>query len=99
MTIQSKNNHIIPRLKILGVGSLKTRALKANLLEALEAMELDLPMLEVEGVNELMQYDIIGIPAIIVDDDILIQKEVPSVEVLVEILEPFFEHKNENGTD
>ncbi len=96
MTVQHKNNHILPRLKVLGVGSIKTRALKANLLAALEILRLEIPFEEVEGVNELMQYDISGIPAIVLDEDILIQKQVPSVENLVVLLEPFFLLANEN---
>lgn len=99
MTIQHNENHILPKLKILGVGSLKTRALKANLIAALDILRLEIPLEEVEGVDELMQYDISGIPAVIVDEDILIQKQVPTVEVLVTLLAPFFEKKNEIGVE
>ncbi len=72
----------LPHLKILGVGSAETRTLKANVKEALEQLSLDTTVEEVERVEQLMEYDISGIPALAYEEKILFQKTVPSVEEL-----------------
>lgn len=72
----------IPQLKILGVGSSDTRILKANVKEALDQLCLNAIVEEVDRLEQLMEYDISGIPALVYDGKILFQKIVPSVEEL-----------------
>ncbi|MDX1942003.1 MAG: thioredoxin family protein [Saprospiraceae bacterium] len=86
----------IPRLKLLGVGSSETRALKTNLLLALQELGLNVVIEEIQEFEKLMQYDIIGIPALSLDGKVLLQKQVPSVESLKEMLELAFNHTS-NG--
>lgn len=80
----------LPTLKLLGVGSSRTKALKENLLQALEQLHVKVILEEVEDVEQLMQYDISGIPALVMNEQVIIQKEVPTVEALKEILSSFF---------
>ncbi|MBK7870651.1 MAG: thioredoxin family protein [Saprospiraceae bacterium] len=84
----------IPRLKLLGVGSSEMRALKTNLLLALQELGLNVIIEEIEEFEKLMQYDISGIPALSFDGKVLLQKQVPSVEVLKDILKLEFNHSN-----
>lgn len=70
------------RLKILGVGSSDTRELKANVKEALRQLAMDVVVDDVERLEQLMEYDISGIPALAYGDEILFQKMVPSVDEL-----------------
>jgi nucleotide-binding universal stress UspA family protein len=81
MLHKSKQDHL-PRLKLLGVGSAETRTLKANVKEALSQLSLDVIVDDVERLEQLMEYDISGIPALAYDGKILFQKIVPSVEEL-----------------
>ena len=74
-------------IQILGISeSRKTSQLRANVEEALRRLKWDLALEEVGEIDLLMQYDIIGIPALVVDDRVLFQKEVPEVDVIMSAL-------------
>ena len=89
------NNHNeLPTLKVLGVDSSRTKALKQNLHEALEQLHLEVILEEVRDVEQLMKYDISGIPALVMNEEVILQKEVPTVETLKEILISFFSRHN-----
>lgn len=81
------------QIKLLGIGSAKDRALKANLLAALEALDLDVALLEISNVNEILSYGISGIPALLLDDKIIFQKIVPSVEELCTVLNELLHYR------
>lgn len=74
------------KLELLGIGSAKDRLLKANLLQALEELGLELPVTEVRSIDKLMKYDITGIPALVVNGRVVFQKVVPKVEDLKIVL-------------
>lgn len=74
-------------IQILGImESRKTSQLKANVEEALRRLKWDFQLEEVGEIDLLMQYDIAGIPALVVEDNVLFQKEVPEVEAIVSAL-------------
>lgn len=75
-----------PRILLLGIGSAKDRALKANLLAALNQLQLEIPVEEVSDLDLLLSYGIAGIPALIIDDKVVFQKVVPSTEDLLIVL-------------
>jgi hypothetical protein len=74
------------KLELLGIGSSKDRLLKANLLQALHELKLDIPITEVKNIDQLMKYDITGIPALVVNGKVVFQKVVPKVEDLKIVL-------------
>lgn len=74
------------KLELLGIGSSKDRLLKANLLQALQELRLDIPISEVKNIDQLMKYDITGIPALVVNGKVVFQKVVPKVEDLKIVL-------------
>ncbi len=74
------------KIELLGIGSSKDRLLKANLLQALEELGLDLPIIEVKSIDRLMKYDVTGIPALLVNGKVVFQKVVPNVEDLKIVL-------------
>ena len=74
------------RLELLGIGSAKNRALKANLLEALNQLDIEVVIEEVQHIDELLKYDISGIPALVVNGRVVFQRIVPSVEDLKIVL-------------
>lgn len=69
-----------PRIELLGIGSARHRAFQARLEEALRELKLDVPIEEVSEISDLLRYDISGIPALVVNDKVVFQKVVPSVE-------------------
>jgi len=68
------------QLELLGIGSAKNRALRANLDEALSQLDMKVAIQEVSSIEELLQYDISGIPALVVNGRVVFQRVVPSVE-------------------
>lgn len=89
-TLKSKN--IIPKIELLGIGSIKNRQLKANLEQALSELDIPAPILEVSEIQKLLKYDVVGIPALVVDDKVIFQKVVPEVEDLKIVLNVLFNY-------
>ena len=79
MTKNAKDNGQV-QLELLGIGSAKNRALRVNLEEALRQLELEAPIQEVSSIDQLLQYDISGIPALVINGRVVFQRIVPSVE-------------------
>lgn len=71
------------KLELLGIGSAKDRQMKAHLEEALRRIGYDIPILEVRAIKDLMRYDISGIPALAINNQIVFEREVPQVEDIV----------------
>jgi len=75
---------------ILGVeGSAKTITLRANVQAALEALGMKAIVENVTSVDDLINYNINGIPALVVNGTVVLQKVVPEVEDLKVILQEF----------
>ena len=81
---------VTPKIELLGIGSVKNRALKANLEKALAELGVSFPVEEVKEVQQLLKYDIVGIPALVVDGKVIFQKVVPEVEDLKIVLNVLF---------
>lgn len=79
-------------IQILGIdGSVQTRQLRANVLEALKALGTKVAVENVSGMDQLMRYRINGIPALVVDGTVVLQKVVPPAEDLKILLNAFME--------
>jgi nucleotide-binding universal stress UspA family protein len=77
-------------IQILGIeGSAQTRQLRSNLLEALAALGIRAAVENVSGMEKLMKYRINGIPALVVDGTVVLQKLVPPAEDLKILLNAF----------
>lgn len=70
------------KLELLGIGASKDRQFKANLLEALWQIGMDIPVDEIREIDRLLESGVAGIPALLVDGRVVFQKVVPSVEDL-----------------
>jgi len=90
------------RVQILGVHDYgETNSLKSKVVAALEALAVEARVEEISDVDELIQYDIAGIPALVVDGRVIFQKKIPSVadlkimlKFLVEPMKKTFALKN-----
>lgn len=75
---------MIDKVRILGVSeSARMLLLKERVEEALRHLGLGTSIEEVTEIDQLMEYGIIGIPALVVGQRILFQQEVPEVDVLI----------------
>ncbi len=81
-------------VQILGIsGSQKTVELRAKVIEALERLGWELTPEEIGEIDHLMQYDIIGIPALVIGDQVWFQQDIPEVEAIIEALQDALEQK------
>ena len=83
---------------MLGIGSAKDREFKANLMEALRELGMDIPVQEIRDIDRLLAYGITGIPALILNEQVVVQKVVPSVNDLRTILGLLFHARQEKWT-
>ncbi|GJM32870.1 MAG: hypothetical protein DHS20C18_18710 [Saprospiraceae bacterium] len=80
-------------VEILSIGGYeKASMLKANVEKALQSLEVELPVIEVTGLDALIEADISAIPALRVNGKIVTQKNVPSVEDLIVLFRTIFPH-------
>jgi len=73
-------------LKLLGIGSIKDQELHKNLLIALESIEYSFNLKLVSNVNEIVNHGVRSTPALILDNQILIQGKSCNHIELIEIL-------------
>ena len=75
---------MIDNIRILGVSeSARMSLLKERVEEALRRLGLSSRIEEVTEIDQLMEYGIIGIPALVIGQRILFQQEVPEVDILI----------------
>jgi small redox-active disulfide protein 2 len=78
---------IMRNIKILGIGSSKYRELVRNLTKAIKELNLEVEVEQFEEVEDFFRFNIVKIPALMIDNQIVIKGYVPSVEELKVILE------------
>lgn len=77
-------------IQILGIAdSVQTRQLRSNVLEALSSLGMRVAVESVSGMEQLMRFRINGIPALVVDGTVVLQKLVPPTEDLKILLNAF----------
>lgn len=86
------------RIELLGIsGYHETELLKLNLQKVLLQLNLEATISEISDINYLMSVHIGGIPALVVNGDILVQKRVPSVSELASIFKLFLAKKESSN--
>lgn len=82
-------------IQILGIsGSEKTTTLRANVIRALREMSTLAIVEHVTDVDKFIQYDINGIPALILNGTVVLQKQIPTLEDLKILLRIFATSSN-----
>jgi phosphoenolpyruvate-protein kinase (PTS system EI component) len=82
MTNSLKTEPKIIRLDLLGIGSKRYLALLKSVRSVIRRMNLDIPINEIKDIDQILTYDIIGIPALCVNGEFLYQSDVPTEEEL-----------------
>jgi nucleotide-binding universal stress UspA family protein len=98
LPLHDEGNNTEYKLALLGIGSAKDREFKVNLMEALLQLGVDIPVQEVRDIDRLLAYGITGIPALIFNGRVVVQKVVPSMDDLRTILGLLFHARQENWT-
>ncbi len=73
-------------IKILGTGCPKCKTTIALVNEVVNENNIDAEVIKVEDIMEIMQYNVLSTPVVVVDEEIKVKGRVPSKNELVELL-------------
>ena len=85
----------IHKVKLLGIGASKDKALRELVDQAMSVLNIHWPIEEIKDINLLIDYGITGIPALIIDDNVIFQVNVPSYSDLLQVFKEFTTKENE----
>ena len=96
--MEEKENPVkMHMIELLGIGASMDRQLKANLLQALWQLGLDIPISEVREIDRLIESGVSGIPALVINGRVILQKVVPSTDELRILLYTLFKLSGESA--
>ncbi len=73
-------------IKVLGPGCPKCKSLEKLVQETVQEMQLDATVTKVEDIMEIMQYNIIATPALVINGKVVLKGVLPSKMQLQTIL-------------
>lgn len=73
-------------IKILGTGCPKCQSLTGVVKDVVSENNIDATIEKVEDIMEIMKYNVMTTPALVIDDVITIKGRVPSKEEVLELL-------------
>lgn len=73
-------------IKILGTGCPKCKQTEAIVEEVVEQNNIEANVIKVEDIAEIMQYNVLTTPVLVIDEDIKIKGRVPSKTEIEELL-------------
>lgn len=74
-------------IKILGTGCPKCKTMTGLVEEVVAANKVDATVEKVEDIMEIMKYNVMSTPALVVDDEIAIKGRVPSKDEVLALLQ------------
>ncbi len=73
-------------IKILGTGCNKCRQTEAVVFEAINKFNLDAEVIKVEDIQDIIKYQVLSTPAIVINEEVKLKGKVPSLEEVREAL-------------
>ncbi|MGQ9806790.1 MAG: thioredoxin family protein [Chlorobiales bacterium] len=73
-------------IKIFGPGCQKCKATYSNVLEALKQTNIEANVVKVEDIEEMMKYNVLTTPVLMIDEEIKIKGRVAQVNEIIELL-------------
>lgn len=80
-------------IKILGTGCPKCKALQFAVEGAVKQLWMKATIQKVEDMNDIMQYDIMSTPGLVIDEKVVMTGKALSVEELVKVFYNVWESK------
>jgi small redox-active disulfide protein 2 len=74
------------KIKILGTGCPKCKSLLALVEEVVKETGIDATVEKVEDIMEIMKYNILSTPAVVIDEAVAIKGRVPSKSEMIALL-------------
>jgi small redox-active disulfide protein 2 len=85
-------------IKILGTGCPKCKATTALIEEVVNENNIDAIITKVEDIMEIMEFNVMATPAVVIDDVITIKGRVPSKSEVLALLQNLKEEKTDNSS-
>ena len=73
-------------IKVLGTGCPNCKTTIAVVNDVVKSENIDAEVIKVEDIMEIMSYDVMSTPAVIIDDKIVVKGRVPSKNEMLELL-------------
>lgn len=73
-------------IKVLGTGCAKCKALEKATREVVDELKLDASITKVEDIMEIMTYNIMSTPALVVDGKVVVKGRVPGTSEIKQLL-------------
>lgn len=73
-------------IKVLGPGCPKCKTTYNNVLEALKQTGIQADVTKIENIEEMMEYNILITPVLMIDEEIKIKGRVPQVSEIIELI-------------
>ncbi|ASB49239.1 thioredoxin family protein [Alkalitalea saponilacus] len=73
-------------IKVLGPGCAKCKTLEKATQEAVEELQLNATVSKVEDIMEIMSYNVVSTPAVVVDGKVVVKGRVPSKDELKKLI-------------
>jgi small redox-active disulfide protein 2 len=74
-------------IKILGSGCKNCQRLAANVKEAVSELGIDAQVVKVESIQEIMNYNIMRTPALVIDEVVKTAGVIPSVDEIKKLIQ------------
>ncbi len=73
-------------IKILGTGCPKCQSMTSVVKEVISEKKIDATIEKVENIEEIMKYNVMSTPALVIDEVITIKGRVPSKNEVIDLL-------------
>lgn len=73
-------------IKVLGPGCTKCKTTFLNVQEAVKQLGIEVEVLKVEDIEEMMRYNVLTTPVLVIDEEIKIKGRVAQVDEIKELL-------------
>lgn len=75
------------KIKVLGPGCPKCKTMYNNVLEALKQTGMEADVEKVEDIEEMMKYNILTTPVLVIDEQVTIKGRVAQVHEIADLLQ------------
>lgn len=73
-------------IKVLGTGCPNCKTLESNTRQAVETLGIDAGVVKVEDMAQILAYQVLRMPALVIDEKVVLYGRVPTVAELGEII-------------
>lgn len=75
------------KIKILGTGCPNCQKLENNVRQAITELKIEVEIEKISDISEIMTYNVMSMPVLIIDEEIVFSGLIPEIEEIKKILE------------